>query len=268
MHIQVLGQFVVSEGSDAGNAVPTARMPRKMLALLTVNASRMVASHSLIAELWDDSPPKSASTTLQTYILHVRKRLSEMLGMSQGAVADTMLTTRSLGYCLDVPLAELDVHEYHRLDSRGRQALRDGDDHEAVARFRQALALWHGTPLMDVDHGRLLAAEVALLEQSRVTMLERCIRAQLRLGQHQEILGELASLIQLQEYRFHESLHEAYMLALHRSGWRARALEVFGQLRKSMVEELGLEPTPRLHRLQEAILASAPHLDDRYVPVA
>lgn len=266
MRIQVLGQFVISDGTGgAGNAVPTARMPRKMLALLTVNACRMVASHDLMGELWDMSPPKSATTTLQTYILHVRKRLSETLGMSQGAVADTMLTTRSLGYCLNVPLADLDVHEYHRLDARGRQALRDGDDHVAVARFRQALGLWHGTPLMDVDHGRLLTAEVALLEQSRMTTLERCISAQLRLGQHQEILGELASLIR--QYPFHESLHAAYMFALYRSGWRARALEVFGQLRRSMVDELGLEPAPRLHRLQEAILASAPYLDEIYEPV-
>ena len=263
MRIQILGQFVMSDGTgDATNAVPTARMPRKMLALLTVNARRMVASHSLISELWDASPPKSATTTLQTYILHVRKRLGETLGMPQGAVADTMLTTRSLGYCLNIPLADLDVHEYHQLDARGHQALRNGDHHEAVARFRQALALWHGTPLMDVDLGRLLTAEVALLEQSRLTTLEWCIQAQLRLGQHREILGELASLIQ--HYQYNESLHAAYMFALYRSGWRARALEVFGQLRRSMVDELGLEPSPLLHRLQEGILSATPHLDEIY----
>lgn len=264
MRIQILGQFVISDGGS-GNAVPTARMPKKLLALLTVSACRMVQSHALIAELWDESPPKSATTTLQTYILHVRKRLGEELDMSQAAVANTMLTTHSVGYCLNIPLGDLDVHEYHQLDARGQRALREGDDHEAVARFRQALGLWHGEPLMDVDHGRLLAAEVALLEQSRITTLEKCIEAQLRLGQHREILGELASLVR--EYRFHESLHAAYMLALHRSGWRARALEVFHQLRTSMIDELGLEPTPRLHRLQEAILASAPHLDEMYEAV-
>lgn len=265
MRIQVLGQFVISGAGDAGNAVPTARMPKKMLALLAVNACRMVPSHALIGELWDDSPPKSATTTLQTYILHVRKRLSETLGMPHCAVADSMLTTRSLGYCLNVPLADLDVHRYQELEAHARRALRAGDDHEAVTRLRQALDLWHGSPLMDVDHGRLLTAEVALLEQSHMTALETCIEAQLRLGQHRDILGELASLIRT--YRFHESLNAAYMLALHRSGWRARALEVFGQLRKSMVDELGLEPSPQLHRLQKAILSSAPHLDGMYEPV-
>lgn len=266
MRIQVLGQFVVSDGAGAaGNAVPTARMPRKMLALLAVNACRMVASHALITELWDTSPPKSATTTLQTYILHVRKRLGHTLGVPQAAVADTMLTTRSLGYCLTVPLTDIDVHQYRQLDQRGQQSLRDGDDHAAVAVLRQALGLWHGTPLMDVDHGRLLTAEVALLEQSRITMLESCIEAQLRLGQHREILGELASLIR--EFPFHESLHAAYMVALHRSGWRARALEVFGRLRRSMVDELGFEPSPRLQRLQTAILSSAPQLDHEYEPV-
>ncbi|HVV19117.1 MAG TPA: AfsR/SARP family transcriptional regulator [Pseudonocardiaceae bacterium] len=265
MRIQVLGQFVMAADGDSGTAVPTARMPKKMLALLAVNAGRMVQSHSLIAELWDDSPPKSATTTLQTYILHVRKRLGESLGMPPGAVADRMLTTRSLGYCLHVPAADLDVHEYHRLDALGLRSLREGDGHAAVARFRQALALWHGTPLMDVDHGRLLTAEVAQLEQSRITTLERCIETQLRLGQHREILGELASLVR--SHRFSESLHATYMVALHRSGWRARALEVFRQLRDSMVEELGVEPTPRLHQLQAAILSSAPQLDEMYEPV-
>jgi DNA-binding SARP family transcriptional activator len=112
---------------------------------------------------------------------------------------------------------------------------------------------------MDVEHGPLMRAEVARLEQSRLTVTERKIATELRLGRHLDTLSELASLVV--RHRFHEDLHAQFMLALHRSGNRNRALEVFHLLRSSMIDELGLEPSPKVQRLHHAILAAEPELD-------
>jgi DNA-binding SARP family transcriptional activator len=257
MKIKVLGPLVVSNGVN--QAVPTARKPRKVFSLLLLNNSQVVPVSSLLTELWDDAPPKTALTTLQTYVLTLRKLLATAFGISQAEVARDVLQTRSNGYSFAAQPGDLDLHDYRRLEGAGECALQIGDDAEAVRLFRQALGIWRGSVLLDVEHGRLLQAEAARLEQSRLTMLERRIEAELRLGRHRDTLSDLASLVV--QHPFHEDLHAQFMLALYRSGRRTRALEVFHQLRTSLIDELGLEPSVKLQRLQQAVLASSPDLD-------
>ncbi|GAA2347095.1 AfsR/SARP family transcriptional regulator [Streptomyces violaceusniger] len=258
MRVSVLGPLTLGLGARSG--VPSAMKPRKVLSLLLLNAGRMVPVQSLMAELWGDQPPRTGLTTLQTYILHLRKLLAEGLGMSSAAVTRDVLQTRPGGYAMVVSPGELDVHEYRDLVAEGEGALEAGDERTADTSFRRALALWQGPALVDVTpHGRPLQAEVARLEQSRLTVTERGIETRLRLGGHLEVLSDLASLVV--EHRFHEGLHGQYMLALHRSGQRTRALTVYQRLRMAMTEELGLEPSAKLQRLQQAVLVSDPRLD-------
>jgi DNA-binding SARP family transcriptional activator len=131
--------------------------------------------------------------------------------------------------------------------------------------FDRALKLWRGSVLSDVEHGRLMEAEVARLEQSRLTMVEYQVETGLRLGRHRESLSDLAGLVV--QHRFHENLHAQYMLALYRSGCRTRALEIYHRLRTSMIDELGLEPSAKLQWLHYAVLTSDPRLDElRNIP--
>jgi DNA-binding SARP family transcriptional activator len=203
--------------------------------------------------------PQEALTTLQTYILQLRKALAAATGGTLAEVAANLLQTRSNGYRFVTEPGELDLHKYRELERSATRALGEGDLRSASRNFRQALDLWTEPTLVDVEQGRLLEAEVARLERSRLTMLEHRIELDLRLGLHREILSELAALVAQQ--RFHEDLHAQYILALYRSGCRTRALEVFHQLRRCMVDELGLEPSPKLQRLVQAVLISDPVLD-------
>ncbi|MEV6125471.1 AfsR/SARP family transcriptional regulator [Streptomyces violaceusniger] len=258
MRVSVLGPLTLGLGARSG--VPSAMKPRKVLSLLLLHAGRMVPVQSLMAELWGDHPPRTGLTTLQTYILHLRKLLAEVLGMPSAAVTRDVLQTRPGGYAMVVGPGQLDVHQYRALVAEGEGALEVGDERTADTSFRRALALWQGPALVDVTpHGRPLQAEVARLEQSRLTVTERGIETRLRLGGHLEVLSDLASLVV--EHRFHEGMHGQYMLALHRSGQRTRALTVYQRLRTAMTEELGLEPSAKLQRLQQAVLVSDPRLD-------
>jgi DNA-binding SARP family transcriptional activator len=264
VEIKVLGPLLIRQ--EARQAVPTARKPRKVLALLLLNESRVVSVPSLLAELWDTEPPKSALTTLQTYVLQLRKMLARATGRSLGEVAAESLQTSSNGYLFAAGGADFDLYTFYEMERLGGLALADGDLDGASRIFRQALELWTGPTLMDVEQGRLLEAEVARLEQSRLTMLEHRIEADLRLGRHRELLSELAAVVTY--HRFHEDLHAQFMIALYRSGCRNRAVEVFHRLRADLIEELGLEPSPKLQRLVRSVLDSDPDLEDsRMVPL-
>ena len=258
MQIKVLGPLNVHVGFT--DALPTARKPRKLLALLLLSDSRVVPVSSLVTELWDHSPPRSAMTTLQTYVMQLRKALAEAMGVSTTLVSREVLLTKGTGYAFRVSPGQLDLHEYARLESAGEWALKCGDDAGAVRLLRQAERLWRGPALADIEHGQLMEAEVARLEQSRMTMVERRIEAELRLGLHQSTLSELAGLVSY--HRFHEDLHAKFMLALYRSGHRSRALEVYQRLRKALVDELGLEPSPKLQSLLRSVLLSDSSLSE------
>lgn len=259
MEIKILGPLVLSHAGRANT--PTAPKPRSVLGLLLLNADQTVQVSALIRDLWGSSPPASAVTTLQTYILQIRKCLGGLLGVSVSEVAKRLLVTVPGGYLLRAASADFDLRAFDQLSTAGRRALAAGDNSEAAMLLSRACALWRGSALADVRAGTVADAQLKALEQVRLNALEQCIDARMRLGHHQDVLAELTLLVA--EHGLNENLCAQLMVALHRSGQRREALAVFHQLRTSMIDELGLEPSRRLHLLQQAILA-----DDSALEVA
>lgn len=256
MDIKVLGPLSIHHG--AVEITPTAQKPCTVLALLLLNHVQVVPVSALIEELWE-APPKTARATLQIYVLHLRKKLAQTTGLTLTEVSETMLRTVQNGYRFVVEPGQFDLEVYHRLQRAGCKAMYAGDLRSASRHFRQALGLWRGPAVADVKPGTRIRAEVAALEQSRMTMLDYRIELDLRLGLHREALSELAVLTS--RNRLHENLHAQYAIALYRSGYRIRALEVFHQLRHNMLNEYGLEPSPKLKELHYAVLTLDPALD-------
>jgi SARP family transcriptional regulator, regulator of embCAB operon len=210
-------------------------------------------------EIWGTELPQSAMTTLQTYILQLRRRLGAALGPAAPGAAKDILATRHGGYLLRVPPESVDVNTYEGLVSRGQKAFDDGEDELAARCFRAALDLWQGLALVDVRVGPILGIEVMRLEESRLMTVERRIDVDLRLGRHAELQAELLDLIA--RHPQHEGLHSQAMVALYRSGRQTSALDVYRRLRTRLIDELGVEPSPQLQRLHQAMLAVDPDLD-------
>lgn len=257
VEIRVLGPLALS--CDGRQLAVTASKPRKVLALLLLNAGFIVPTRALMTEVWGERPPRSASTTLQTYVLQLRRSLGDMLALPASTVANDVLITRESGYLFRADGMKFDLPEYEGLAREGRIAFGDGDHDKAVRLIDAAIDLWRGPALVDVAAGQLIEAEILRLEESRLSLLEFRIEVNLLLGRHHEILSELTALVA--RHPLHEELHEKFMLALYRSGRRSQALEVFQHLRCTLIRELGLEPTPSLQRLQRGILTSDPVLD-------
>ncbi|MET7656632.1 MULTISPECIES: AfsR/SARP family transcriptional regulator [unclassified Streptomyces] len=238
--------------------LPTAAKPRQILTLLAIYANQVLPVSALMEEIWGDNPPRSALTTLQTYILQLRRCMENALEGEPGGSKELLLT-RHGGYLLHAEPGSIDVHEYDRLSSLGQRAFDRGEYQQAAERFREALGLWRGPALVDVRTGPLLEIEAMRLEESRLGMLERRNDVELRLGRHAELLTELTALTA--RHPLHEGLHAQSMVAFYRAGRPSAALDVFQNLRGHLVEELGIEPSQRLQRLQRAVLGSDPALD-------
>ncbi|WP_327309937.1 AfsR/SARP family transcriptional regulator (plasmid) [Streptomyces sp. NBC_01298] len=256
MEIQLLGPLCAAV--NGGSILPTAGKPRKLFALLALYPGRIVPVSTLMEEIWGTEPPPSAMTTLQTYVMQLRRCLGTAMGPDAPGAAKNVLATRHGGYMLQVPPESVDVHPYERLVVEGREAFERGEDERAARLFRQALALWQGPALVDIRLGPILEIEVMRLEESRLVTIERRIDADLRLSRHTELVVELADLIA--RHPQHEGLHAQAMLAMYRSGRQASALDVYRKLRERLVEELGVDPSPQLQRLHQAMLAVDPEL--------
>ncbi|WRZ87676.1 AfsR/SARP family transcriptional regulator [Streptomyces sp. NBC_01007] len=257
MRIQILGPL--SAEVNGGSIVPTAGKPRQILALLALYPGRVMPVPTLMEEIWGTEPPQSALTTLQTYILQLRRRLGTAMGPGSPAGVKDVLATRHGGYLLQIEPGCVDVHHYDRLAKEGQSAFEAGDNRVSADRFRTALELWQGPALVDVKAGPVLEIEAMRLEESRLVTVERRIDADLRLGRHAELIAELMELTA--RHPQHEGLHSQAMLALYRSGRQASALEVYRKLRMRLIEELGVEPSPQLQRMHQAMLAVDPALD-------
>jgi DNA-binding SARP family transcriptional activator len=246
----------------AGGAVitPTAPKPRQLLALLVLHANQIVAARAVVHELWSDNPPRSAQTTVQTYVLHLRKLFAAGLRRPLASVSSDLLVTKVGGYELRVEPEDLDVYRFERLTRAGRAALNEEDYGQAATVLGEALRQWRGDPLVDVTPGPLLQRELVRLEEARLTALESRIEADLQLGLHREVTSELAYLTV--KHPLHEGLHAHQIVALYRSGRRCEALAIFRQLRGRLVEEFGLEPSQRLQRIHQAILNADVVVDD------
>ncbi|MEU3191072.1 AfsR/SARP family transcriptional regulator [Streptomyces sp. NPDC006992] len=263
MRIRVLGTL---HAETAGASIaPSAAKPRQILALLALRSRHIVPVADLMEEVWGAGPPRSAPTTLQTYILQLRRRLRAALGdqaplpATGAAPRDPLgpgdkhiLVTRHGGYQLEIADADVDALQFAQLTRNGHAAYEAGDMAKAARLLDEALALWRGPALADLPHGKHLAIEATRLEESRLGALERRIDADLRLGRHREVLGELCAL--RGRYPLYENLHALLMVAFHQDGRSSDALVAFRRLRATLVEELGLEPSPRIDRLHQAIL--------------
>jgi SARP family transcriptional regulator, regulator of embCAB operon len=255
LDIRLLGPL--SANLNQGQVAPSAAKPRQILALLAFNAGWVVPAGTLVEELWGDYPPRSSATTLQTYILQLRNRLdAASVGPSP---AREILSTRHGGYLLDEAACRTDVDEFNRLSLAGRAAAEGGDYRAASEQLSQALALWRGPALADVPLGRVLELEASSLGETRLAVLERRIEADLALGRHADLLGELTLLTGRNP--MNETFCALLMIALYGSGDVRRSLEAFQSLRIVLRDELGVEPSPRLRRLQQAVLSGDPALE-------
>jgi DNA-binding SARP family transcriptional activator len=252
MELRVLGMFEVNRGGAV--VTPSAPKLRQVLALLSTRANSPVHTRQLVDELWEDRPPASWATTLQTYIYQLRKLLA--LG-EQGQPA--ALHTRPSGYLLSLPPGTLDLHRFERLAAQGTAEMRGGHFEAAADTLRAALELWRGPALSDVTLGPILQADVVRLEECRNGVLEMRLDADLALGRYQQLISELAGLSAGNPT--HEGLHGRLMLALYRAGRRSDALQVFQRVRAALAEDLGLEPGPELQRIHRAVLSSDPATD-------
>ena len=222
------------------------RKQRAVLALLLLEANRVVPSERLIDELWGDTPPETARSALQVYVSRLRKALGE-----DGA----SLRTRSPGYVLELEPGALDLEAFAALRAEARDA---SEPARAAEALHEALALWRGAPLAELDGAPFGAAAAAQLEEQRLGALEDRIDADLALGRHADLIHELDALVAEHPYR--ERFRAQQMLALYRSGRQADALAAYRSAREAFVEGLGIEPGAELKALERQVLDQDPAL--------
>ena len=254
MDIRLLGPLIAEECGAC--VVPSAHKPRQVLALLAARAGAVVTVSDLMEEIWGDKVPRTGATTLQVYILQVRRLIAQALQDDPTRRAKDVLVTHHGGYGLATGAGWSDVEEFDRLLDAGRRASRLGDDLSASHLLGAALALWRGSALVDVRLGRQLELEVLGWQENRMSALELRIESDIRLGRHSEVVSELRVLTA--RHPMHEKLCLLLMVALHRSGNAPGALDAFHTLRRTLHEDLGVEPSARIRHVQQAILNPDP----------
>src|SRR4051794_29117385 len=206
MEFRILGPVEVAQGDRA--VALGSRKERALLAVLLLHANEVVPAEQLIEELWGDAAPATAAKSVQIYVSQIRKELRN--GGAPGGDDDALLT-RAGGYVLEVAPSALDAWRFERAVDDGRRALQGGDPDRAARRLREALAQWRGPPLADFRYDAFAQAEIARLEELHVGALEERVDADLALGRHAALVGELESLVAA--HPLHERLRGALMLA-------------------------------------------------------
>ncbi len=227
---------------------------RAVLAMLAVNAGKIVAADVLQDELWSGLPPERAAASLQV-------RVSELRGAFRPAGLDQRLVTRPPGYLLRAEPEEIDASRFEALLASGREALASGDPQLAADHLRTALALWRGPALADLADVPFARSEAARLDEARLAALELRIEAELASGGGTELVAELEVLTA--RYPLRERLWAQRMLALYRAGRQADALRCYQDLRAALTGELGIEPGSEARQLELLILRQDPSLGPR-----
>lgn len=242
MEFRILGPLEVRREGDPVRL----RGPRlrALLAILLLHRNEVVSTDQLIEDVWAGRPPPNAKELVWVHVSRLRKALGP----------DALLSSPP-GYVLRVGADEVDLARFEHLVAAAREAAPS----IAAEKLREALALWRGPPLADVRYEQFAATAISRLEELRLAALEARIDADLALGRHADLVGELETLVA--ENPLQERLRAKLMLTLYRAGRQAEALAVYQEARRALVENLGLEPTPELQKLERAILAQDPSLE-------
>jgi DNA-binding SARP family transcriptional activator/ABC-type oligopeptide transport system substrate-binding subunit len=250
LEFRILGPLQALDGNE--------RLPlggakqRSTLAMLLLARNHVVSRDRLIDGLWGASPPPSAGPSLETYISRLRRVLPD------DGHGDRFVT-QAPGYRLRVEAGELDLERFETLLEQARAARAAEEPEAAASALRQALSLFRGAPLEDVVRAPFAEAEIGRLEELRLGALEQRLEADLAVGRHGEVLGELESLAA--HHPFREVLWGQLMLALYRAGRQGEALLAFDRARRTLAEELGADPGPSLKKLHRQILQQDPSLE-------
>lgn len=222
-----------------------------VLAALLLNANKVVAVDRLLEAVYADHLPSTSRAQLHISISSLRRIFAARCGAE-------VIATRAPGYVIRVDDGRLDSERFGELVAAARGAREDKKFDQAVAYYREALRLWRGPALDGID-SQLVQEAAYRLDEQRVTASEDCLKLELDLGRHRELVAELTQLVN--EFPLRERLHGQLMLALYRSDRPAEALQVYQRARKIMVDELGIEPGEQLRLLEYAVLTSDPSLD-------
>ena len=245
MEFRLLGSVgVVSGGGEEPLGGPK---QRALLALLLLDANRVVSRDRLIDGLWGETPPPTAAHTLDTLVFRLRK-----------VVGPERLRREGQGYVLTVQRDELDLERFERRAEEGASALGDGDARAGHDLLVAALGEWSGEPLAGVAAEPFAAGAVRRLEEKRLVVVEQRVDAALALGRSSELVPELERLVAVEPFR--ERLVGQFALALHRGGRSADALSQLAAARRRFADELGLELSPELKQLERRILQHDPAL--------
>jgi DNA-binding SARP family transcriptional activator len=235
LEFRILGPLEVWDGEKTLEL--GGQRQRALLALLAIHVGEVVPSERLITYLWGESPPPTATTSLQNAVSQLRK----MLGPDA-------VETRTPGYALRADRDAVDARRFERLLDEARSA----EAERRISLVREALQLWRGPPLGDFPYEAFAQNEAARLEEVRLTAVEERIEAELELGRAADLVGELEGIVR--ENPLRERPRGQLMLALYRSGRQAEALQAYQEARRMLVEELGIEPMPALQQLHASIL--------------
>jgi DNA-binding SARP family transcriptional activator len=245
IEIRLLGPFEVQVGERLSG--PPGARQTALLVLLALEVGRVVSVQRILDEIWGDELPSDPANAVQARVSGLRKVFGPGVLAAQGG-----------GYRLDLVPEAVDVVRFERGIARGRELLTGGDAQAAAATLRASLERWRGAPLdglRDLDFAR---NEATRLEELRLKAIEDCIDAELRLGRHADLIPELKELTGT--HPLSEGLAAQLMLSLYRCGRQVEALQVYRELSLRMLDELGLEPGPRLRNLESAILRQEPDL--------
>ena len=249
MEFKILGPLEVHDSSGRKLRLPAGR-ERVLLIALLLRRGEVVSVDALIDALWGEHSPSTAAKAVQGYVSHLRR----VLGAESGG-PDGVLATQAPGYVLRVNEAQVDAARFEKLAAEGRRALEDGASAEALAMLDSALALWRGPPLAEFTFDDFAQRDIHRLTELQLEASEDRIDALLQLGRHADLVPELESLVTAHPEREH--LRGQLMLVLYRSGRQADALRVYRDGRR-LANELGLDPSPELRRLERAILDHDP----------
>jgi DNA-binding SARP family transcriptional activator len=241
----ILGPLLVVDDEGTEIRLPAGRL-RALTAALMTRANHVVSVDELAEIVWDGAPPTDAVGTVQVYVARIRRALGP---------AAIRIVTQSPGYMCRAGEDELDVLRFWKLSLLASAAARDQAWERAAGLLAEALDLWRGTPLADVQSDLLRQQEVPRLDQMRMQVVEGHIDAEMHLDRHEQVIGRLRDLTT--GYPMREHLHAQFMRALARVGRRAEALEAYQHARGLLAGELGIEPGPELRDLHQRILDGA-----------